>query len=230
MIPIAGWVAPFGYLRIKACSRLPVAFRSVLRPSSPPGAKASTECPYRAHSPHAQKPSMPHRDTSEFPHGASKHVTCSLFLQNASGRSRRFLLSQILKSLAGSEGQTTHRKTARTDAHQPIHTDKDHSPDASVQARTAVLEQTVRSLHSLAIGPLVTTHPIFQFLETSSGFWWRQTGSNRRPPACKAGALPAELCPQNQNAVHTARPVVGQGGLEPPTPRLSSVCSNQLSY
>ena len=43
-----GWVAPFGYPRINACSRLPVAFRSVPRPSSPPGAKASTECPYRA--------------------------------------------------------------------------------------------------------------------------------------------------------------------------------------
>jgi hypothetical protein len=27
-----------------------------------------------------------------------------------------------------------------------------------------------------------------------------------------------------------ARSMVGQGGLEPPTPRLSSVCSNQLSY
>ena len=25
--------------------------------------------------------------------------------------------------------------------------------------------------------------------------WWRLTGSNRRPPACKAGALPAELNP-----------------------------------
>ena len=24
--------------------------------------------------------------------------------------------------------------------------------------------------------------------------------------------------------------VMGQGGFEPPTPRLSSVCSNQLSY
>ena len=48
MIPIARWVAPFGYPRIKACSRLPMAFRSVPRPSSPPGAKASTECPYRA--------------------------------------------------------------------------------------------------------------------------------------------------------------------------------------
>ena len=40
-----GWVAPFGHPRINACSRLPVAFRSVPRPSSPPGAKASTECP-----------------------------------------------------------------------------------------------------------------------------------------------------------------------------------------
>jgi hypothetical protein len=27
--------------------------------------------------------------------------------------------------------------------------------------------------------------------------WWRMPGSNRRPPACKAGALPAELIPQD---------------------------------
>ena len=27
--------------------------------------------------------------------------------------------------------------------------------------------------------------------------WWRMTGSNRRPPACKAGALPAELILQD---------------------------------
>ena len=30
----------------------------------------------------------------------------------------------------------------------------------------------------------------------SSEGWWSQTGSNRRHPACKAGALPAELWPQ----------------------------------
>ncbi len=30
--------------------------------------------------------------------------------------------------------------------------------------------------------------------------WWRMTGSNRRPPACKAGALPAELIPQYLDA------------------------------
>ena len=33
--------------------------------------------------------------------------------------------------------------------------------------------------------------------DLNNGFcsWWRMTGSNRRPPACKAGALPAELIP-----------------------------------
>ena len=43
-----GGVSPFGNLRIKACSRLPVAYRSVLRPSSPLSAKASTKCPFDA--------------------------------------------------------------------------------------------------------------------------------------------------------------------------------------
>ncbi len=41
-----GGVSPFGNPRIKACSRLPMAYRSVPRPSSPLGAKASTKCPY----------------------------------------------------------------------------------------------------------------------------------------------------------------------------------------
>ena len=54
--------------------------------------------------------------------------------------------------------------------------------------------------------------------------WWRMTGSNRRPPACKAGALPAELIPRELNSV------VGLAGFEPATPALSRRCSNQLSY
>ncbi len=41
-----GRVSPFGNPRIKACSQLPVAFRSVLRPTSPLSAKASTKCPF----------------------------------------------------------------------------------------------------------------------------------------------------------------------------------------
>ena len=35
--------------------------------------------------------------------------------------------------------------------------------------------------------------------------WWRIPGSNRLPPACKAGALPNELIPH----------MVGLAGLEP---------------
>ena len=40
------WVSPFGNHRIKGCSRLPGAYRSVPRPSSPLNAKASTRSPY----------------------------------------------------------------------------------------------------------------------------------------------------------------------------------------
>ena len=105
-----------------------------------------------------------------------------------------------------------------------------------------------------------------QQISTARPRKWRRSGSNRRPPACKAGALPAELRPHtsrtNLSQVSIAatrlpwqchgplaKPAtglppppgdfpqlprhlkeMGQGGLEPPTPRLSSVCSNQLSY
>ena len=40
------WVSPFGNPRIKASSQLLAAYRSVVRPSSPLSAKASTKCPY----------------------------------------------------------------------------------------------------------------------------------------------------------------------------------------
>ena len=60
--------------------------------------------------------------------------------------------------------------------------------------------------------------------------WWSQTGSNRRPHACKARALPAELWPRNQKTNARSIKVVGLGRLELPTSRLSSARSNQLSY
>ena len=42
---LPGRVPPFGYPRISGCMRLPAAFRSFLRPSSAPGAKAFSLCP-----------------------------------------------------------------------------------------------------------------------------------------------------------------------------------------
>lgn len=59
--------------------------------------------------------------------------------------------------------------------------------------------------------------------------WWSQTGSNRRPQACKASALPTELWPQFRH-LNTNQRLVGLSGLEPLTSRLSGVCSNHLSY
>ncbi len=58
--------------------------------------------------------------------------------------------------------------------------------------------------------------------------WWSWSGSNRRPTACKAAALPAELQPRPSRA--TQKSLVGLVGFEPTTPALSRRCSNRLSY
>ena len=72
----------------------------------------------------------------------------------------------------------------------------------------------------------------FLLLPDNYRLWWRMTGSNRRPPACKAGALPAELIPRLILTI--IKPLqldlVGLVGIEPTTPALSRRCSNQLSY
>ena len=77
---------------------------------------------------------------------------------------------------------------------------------------------------------------------SSSDNLWSWTESNRRLLACKASALPTELQPQTfVVGIHlpavlaspSATPLgglVGLGGLEPPTSRLSGARSSQLSY
>ena len=77
--------------------------------------------------------------------------------------------------------------------------------------------------------------------------WWRLRGSNPRPQACKARALPAELSPRlgghsflknnrpsgdsaNAGAVIAKKKVVGLTRFELVTSRLSAGRSDQLSY
>ena len=62
-----GGVSPFGHPRINDRSHLPAAFRSVPRPSSPLGAKASTERPF--HAPDRNR-HRPHAGPSRAPQGA----------------------------------------------------------------------------------------------------------------------------------------------------------------
>ena len=118
-----------------------------------------------------------------------------------------------------------------------------HSPLSPHSA----LKTRVNALNGLQRGSLA---------RCASEGWWSQTGSNRRPHACKARALPAELWPRNQKTNASlvrlrshelrrdslrlpqaflaealeARRLVGLGRLELPTSRLSSARSNQLSY
>ena len=62
--------------------------------------------------------------------------------------------------------------------------------------------------------------------------WWSRSGSNRRPQACKARALPTELRPRidDRQWMSVQRRLVGPGRVERPTSRLSGVRSNHLSY
>ena len=74
--------------------------------------------------------------------------------------------------------------------------------------------------------------PLFPLIRRgSSGTQWSRTDSNRRPPACKAGALPTELRPLS--CCRTGAPAsrqVGARRFELRTSSLSATRSNQLSY
>ena len=78
-----GRVSPFGDPRINGRSPLPAAYRSVLRPSSPLSAKASTKCPLtldptanptRRDKPRAKPGSRPQRQAA-IGHSALRHTT-----------------------------------------------------------------------------------------------------------------------------------------------------------
>ena len=78
---------------------------------------------------------------------------------------------------------------------------------------------------------LSTRVKLLRPLPVARSSWWRKWDSNPRPSACKADALPAELFAPDFSGLpaRTARSV-GLERFELSTPRLSSVCSNQLSY
>ena len=128
------------------------------------------------------------------------------------------LNTRILAILARSSrhllGQTTHcskpgpiitdpkihkNQHARPDAPKPIHPDKEQ-----FCSRQLSWEQTSKFPHRRPLQERRTRNLKLDFPckynppNSPQNSWWRWTESNRRPPACKAGALPIELHPQNR--------------------------------
>ena len=163
-----GWVAPFGHPRINACSRLPVAFRSVPRPSSPPGAKASTECPSlaRDHDPPAsiRRPSTMHRNHPQRSSISARSPTAG----SASCSSQESLLLSTQQSplnttsIAGDRPSGQHVRSdmrwQRPETHQNlIHPDKDlprtHPRDGAsiwrhLRHRSSILSSRGRTINA----------------------------------------------------------------------------------
>ena len=160
-----GGVAPFGHPRINERSPLPAAFRSVPRPSSPLGAKASTGRPSLA-------PIAPRRTArSTKPH----HMP------------------------AGRSPTQAHPQLQPTIPDSPV---KEHPPGPPPQGPAPGRRFWKHALHHAQDagrpgGRVARSRPCRDP--------WRRSDSNRRPPACKAGALPAELRPHRVNHRGIAR-------------------------
>ena len=103
-------------------------------------------------------------------------------------------------------------------------------PSSAISAKLCFWTKTFRAAQALLLYPARSAR--------RSATWWSLTESNRRHPACKAGALPAELRPRNIASLQRRQSwlemvgleMVGLGRLELPTSRLSSARSTQLSY
>jgi hypothetical protein len=203
-----GWVAPFGHPRINACSRLPVAFRSVPRPSSPPGAKASTECPSLARDmPPDIYPGVstmhrnhPQRSSTKKSWSPTARLVLLIADHSCSAHNSRHLNDDLLAGgrpmKDSTSGQTCEQ--ARPETHQNlIHPDKDRRLDPRHQRHRNSIPRSSGQNHPM---PITFASPRYTL----------STRQTRRP--CRHPILKIRI-------------VVEVIGLEPTTPCLQSRCS-----
>jgi hypothetical protein len=151
----------------------------------------------RSRSKPAMHRSHPHNRNRGIAPAQAGHLLSTLEAPSGASKTPLNTLRCRLDPLA--EDPVRHGNNARPETHQNlIHPDKDHmhrkpKPPAH-QRHTGPIPKdqapTCR-MHFLLCDDRSTAPP-----DPCCGPWWRRSGSNRRPPACKAGALPAELRPR----------------------------------
>jgi hypothetical protein len=251
-----GWVAPFGDPGITDRSHLPRAFRSVPRPSSPLSAKASTRCPYlaldhrrfpsrrnhrlrrgnAAHhrraqgqnsipakaGTHTQRPRMKtllsDTRTASLPHRVSASVTSqlSLFtLQSTPASQSELQRCSLLRQNAG--GASRRNRVSPAGWSQP-----GLRPWwLSAQPRCAC--RLAKRCFAGGGGERVRTDDLLLAKQALSQLSYTPLSGTRNQASGTRNIL-------TPGAWLLIPELVGQGGFEPPTSRLSSARSNQLSY
>ena len=161
----------------KLVCQLPAAYRRLLRPSSPVIAKASTMCTYSLVPITLTSVRLEQRRYKEF-----EFSVCRI------QRRFDFCFENSFDTLLMIVAITTHQSLL-------LRSSQTHQLGL---INLYYFFQIVKELNSffdrLKIKP---KSPAQAHRLRFDIFWWRLTGSNRRPPACKAGALPAELNPRN---------------------------------
>ena len=193
-----GWVSPFGNPRINDCSHLPAAYRSVPRPSSPLGAKASTERSYRAH----HEPRKPARRTKPHAHLCAAQTVFAQLLNLVT-------CSQRIPSIEQLAPPHRSRSVVTNHSDSPVKQHAIRSRPLKVQARQQTCRAEARAHPSGNSSRRSTTQAKSKH---QAYIIWRRSVSNRRPPACKAGALPLSYAPERSaNPQQSGSPSIPQG-------------------
>ena len=96
---------------------------------------------------------------------------------------------------SGDSAQQSRMIRAVCSVRSPLYDVRKHASHAS--SRRWLRIRCSRTVH-FKRQPLGHRHCANRYVIDNQTIWWSQTGSNRRPHACKARALPAELWPRNQ--------------------------------
>jgi hypothetical protein len=200
----------------------------VPRPSSPPGAKASTRCPSRAQSipkppctgttnTIETAPASPYPTTTEHPNA---HISSHAPLTATTHQTRA----------PGTNPETRPARRTQQRSKTRFTRPKNHQPQLH-RTRTGPTRHQTRAAEDIdhtrnALPRTPTRKPL------------KEPPRGDPPPTGAHGdgrvrtddpLLAKQVLSQLSYAPQASDPM-GQGGFEPPTPRLSSVCSNQLSY